>query len=55
MARKNPPVEAEVTVEAVDRGGLGIDEGIVLATFLLLVGAVVLVYLASQHYTLPGQ
>jgi hypothetical protein len=36
-------------VEAVG-GGIGIDEGIVLTTFLLLVGAIVLVYLALGAY-----
>lgn len=37
-------------VEVVDKPGMGIDEGIVLATFFLLVGAVVLVYMANQTY-----
>jgi hypothetical protein len=51
MARKTTAPQAEVAVEAVDTGGLGIDEGIVLATFFLLIAAVLLVYFASQHYT----
>jgi hypothetical protein len=37
-------------VEAVGKPGLGIDEGIVLSTFFLLIGAIVLVYLANQKY-----
>jgi hypothetical protein len=53
MARKNKNEDAaapEVALEQVESGGLGIDEGIVLATFFLLVGSVVLVYLANQTY-----
>lgn len=47
--RNQPAAQAEV-LEEVESGGLGIDEGIVLATFFILIGAIVLVYLASQGY-----
>lgn len=40
-------------IEVVTKPGLGIDEGIVLTTFLLLIGAIALVYFANQAYT-PG-
>lgn len=50
MARKQKEAVAEVELEQVETGGMGIDEGIVLSTFFLLVGAIVLVYLASQQY-----
>ncbi|MGE3175309.1 MAG: hypothetical protein AB7O97_21980 [Planctomycetota bacterium] len=50
MARKKQVAEvAEADLEQVDAGGLGIDEGIVLATSLLLIGAIVIVYLANQN------
>lgn len=59
MARKNkndkgnssaaPVAEAEA-VEEVAEGGMGIDDGIVLTTTVLLIGAVVLVYLSYQIY-----
>jgi len=52
MARNNKKVEAApvAELEQVQSGGMGIDEGIVLATFFLLVGAIVLVYVASKAY-----
>lgn len=54
MARKNKEavaVAAEApAIEQVETPGLGIDEGIVLGTFLLLLGAIVLVYFANQQY-----
>jgi hypothetical protein len=53
MARKTkqePPAEAQL--EQVETGGLGIEEGIVLGTFFLLVGALILVYVANQTYAL---
>jgi hypothetical protein len=52
MARKVKQVEqtVEVVEEVPTTGGMGIDEGIVLITFLLLVGAIALVYAASKHY-----
>ena len=57
MARKKnkgkdaaaPAVEAEAIEEVVE-GGMGIDDGIVLTTTVMLIGAVVLVYLAYQIY-----
>jgi hypothetical protein len=50
MARKSkqPAPAAEADLEQVDSGGLGIDEGIVLGTFILLISAIVLVYFANQ-------
>jgi hypothetical protein len=42
----------EVVVEETEAGGLGIDDGIVLTTALLLIGALVLAYMALSHY--PG-
>lgn len=50
MARKQEAAAAAVEVEAVETGGLGIDEGIVIATFLVLIGAIVVVYFALQKY-----
>jgi len=54
MARKahraEPVVEAESEVEAVGKPGMGIDEGIVLATFFLLAAAITCVILANQVY-----
>jgi len=47
-ATNAPPAEVEV----VDKPGLGIDEGIVLTTFFLLVGAIVLVVMANQKYAI---
>lgn len=47
MARKASPAPA---VEVVDKPGLGIDDGIVLTTTLLLVAALVLVYFANKSY-----
>jgi hypothetical protein len=46
--KSNAAPSAEV--EIVDKPGMGIDEGIVLGTFFMLVGAVVLVYMANQTY-----
>ncbi|MCR9247277.1 MAG: hypothetical protein NXI31_19770 [bacterium] len=37
-------------IEVIDKPGLGIDEGIVLATFFMLVGAIALVIVANQAY-----
>ena len=42
----------EVVVEETETSGLSIDDGIVLTTALLLIGAVVLAYLALSRY--PG-
>jgi hypothetical protein len=44
-SRRNAASAApEVVLEEVETGGAGIDEGIVFATFLLLAGAVTLIY-----------
>jgi len=52
MARKQKEAEAPVepALEQVESGGLGIDEGIILSTFILLIGAIVLVYIANNSY-----
>lgn len=55
MARKNnnrrPAKAAPVAeVEAIDKPGMGIDEGIVLTTFFLLAIAIALVVIANQTY-----
>lgn len=49
MARKQETAPA-AEVEVVETGGLGIDEGIVITTTVILIGAIVLVYLALQGY-----
>lgn len=54
MARKSkrsaaPAVVADV--EAVSKPGMGIDEGVVLSTFLLLTVAIICVVMANQLYT----
>jgi hypothetical protein len=51
MAKKTKevvPVVAEI--EAVETGGLGIDEGIVITTFLVLATAITLIYMAVESY-----
>ena len=54
MARKKKR-QAEAApvadVEMVSKPGMGIDEGVVISAFLLLVAAVVCVWMANQHYT----
>ena len=50
MARRKANSAPVAEVEMVEKPGLGIDEGIVLATFFLLVAAVVMVYMANQKY-----
>ena len=42
MARKNKADAAapEAVIEQVEKPGMGIDEGIILATFFLLIGAI---------------
>ena len=47
--RPAAPVEADV-IEEVNKGGMGIDEGIILTSTLLFLGATVLAYLATQTY-----
>ena len=47
---RTPPPQAEV-LEEVDKGSAGIDEGIVITTFILLVGAVYALYtLLGERY-----
>lgn len=58
MARKARQAESvesvEADVEAISKPGMGIDEGIVLATFFLLAGAITCVILANQVYTVAN-
>jgi hypothetical protein len=49
MAKKAPAAPA-AEVEVVEKPGIGIDEGIVLTTFLMLVLAIAMVYFANQTY-----
>lgn len=49
-AKRKTNATPSAEVEVVDTPGMGIDEGIVLGTFFLLVGALVLVYMANQTY-----
>jgi hypothetical protein len=53
MAKKVAKVvAADSDVEIVSsKPGLGIDEGIVLTTFFLLIGAIALVMIANRAYT----
>lgn len=44
---KNVPV---ADVEVISKPGLGIDEGIILTTFFVLIGACVLVYMANTNF-----
>lgn len=48
MAKRSSAPAADI--EVVEKPGLGIDEGVVLLTFFLLIGAIVLVYMANQRY-----
>ncbi len=41
---------ATAEIEVVEKPGLGIDEGIVLTTFFLLLLAIALVWLANEKY-----
>jgi len=55
MARKNnrraqAATAPVVEVETIDKPGMGIDEGIVLATFFLLAAAIACVVIAMQVY-----
>jgi hypothetical protein len=50
MAKKVAPAAVAAEVEVVEKPGLGIDEGVVLTTFVLLVLAIALVYFANQTY-----
>jgi hypothetical protein len=46
MAKKNPAPAPEV--EVVEKPGLGIDDGIILTTFLVLAAAIALVVMATN-------
>ena len=37
-------------IEVVSKPGMGIDEGIVITTFLLMIAAIALVAIANGHY-----
>ncbi len=50
MAKKAQPVAVESDVEVVSKPGLGIDEGIILTTFFLLVAAIAFVVMANKGY-----
>lgn len=51
MAKKAAAAPATAEgIEVVSKPGLGIDEGIVLTTFFLLVGAIALVMVANSGY-----
>lgn len=51
MAKKAANVvAAEGDVEVVSKPGLGLDEGIVLTTFFLFIGAIALVVVANNGY-----
>ena len=45
-----PEPVAEDTIEEVKTGGMGIDDGIVLSTTIILVVACVLMYMTAQKY-----
>ena len=47
-AKTAPAPVVESDVEVVTKPGLGIDEGIVLTTFFLLIAAITLVFLANK-------
>jgi hypothetical protein len=54
MARKNnrkAEAAPAADVEMVSKPGMGIDEGVVLTTFLLLAAAITCVVMANQQYT----
>ncbi len=51
MAKRVQKQVVEVAdVEVVSKPGLGIDEGVVLTTFFLLIAAIALVVVASNGY-----
>jgi hypothetical protein len=56
MARKTTTTRTVTTtepvLEEVETGGLGLEEGVILTTFLALLAAVVLAYMALGRY--PG-
>ncbi len=54
MAKKTAKAAPVADVEVIEKPGLGIDEGIVLSTFFMLIGALVLVWFANQTYLPNG-
>lgn len=50
MARKVAKPAASPDVEVVSKPGLGIDDGIVLTTTLLLIAAIVVLFVQSKVY-----
>lgn len=52
MAKKNAPAAAATAddVEVIAKPGLGIDEGIILTTFFVMIGAIMLVIMANKAY-----
>ncbi len=51
VAKAAPAAASDI--EVVSKPGLGIDEGIILTTFFLLIGAIALVFSANQAYLSP--
>ena len=51
-SRAKPAAQEVDVVEQVEGGGMGIDEGVILTTTILLAGALALVLVALQSY--PG-
>lgn len=49
MAKKAKVAAAEGDVEVVSKPGLGLDEGIILTTFFLLVASVIFVVMANKE------
>jgi hypothetical protein len=49
MAKKAKPAPAEGDVEVVSKPGLGIDEGIILTTFFMLIAAITFVVIANKE------
>ncbi len=54
MAKKPAKTAQVADIEVIEKPGLGIDDGIILTTFFLLVGALALVWLANQTYVSNG-
>lgn len=54
MAKKTAKAAQVADIEVIEKPGLGIDDGIILTTFFLLIGALALVYLANQTYLTNG-
>ena len=49
LTKTKTKAAAKPALEAVDSGGMGIDEGMVLTTFVLLVCAVVMAYVVTGN------